>query len=126
MTLIEMMIVVGIVAILGSIAINSYRSSVIRSNRAEATAALLRIQAAQEKYYLSRNTYTSNLALLGSSNTTERGLYTLRVDNATTTGYTARATATGSQAVDTDCAVFTITETGARTPAPTTGTRCWR
>lgn len=127
MTLIEMMIVVAVVAILGSIAMASYRGSVLRSNRAEAAAALLRIQTAQEKYYLSRNTYTKNLALLGSSENTERRLYTIDVEvDDDGDGYTARATATGSQTADTDCAVLTIDETGNRTPAPTDATRCWR
>jgi type IV pilus assembly protein PilE len=127
MTLIEMMIVVAIVAILGTIALGNYRASVLRSNRAEATAALLRIQAAEEKYYLSRNTYTNNLALLGSSENTERGLYTLRIQvGGTGDTYTARATATGSQTADTECPVFTIDETGARTPVPGDANRCWR
>ena len=127
MTLIEMLVVVAIVAILGTIAVGNYRSSALRSNRAEATAALLRLQAAEEKYYLSRNTYTNNLALLGSSANTERRLYTLQVvvDDGGD-GYTATATATGSQVADTECPVFTIDETGARTPVPGDANRCWR
>ena len=127
MTLIEMMIVVAIVAILGSIAVGSYRASVLRSNRAEATAALLRIQAQQEKFYLSRNIYTNNLALLGATENTERRLYVIRVAlNRAGEGFTATATAAGNQTADTECPVFTIDETGNRTPAPGAGTRCWR
>jgi type IV pilus assembly protein PilE len=127
MTLIELVVVVAIVAILGSIALTSYRSSVLRSNRAEAATALLKIQSAQEKYYLSRNTYADDVALLGSTENTERGLYIIDVavdDDGD--GYTARATATGSQTADTDCAVLTIDETGNRTPAPSDASRCWQ
>jgi type IV pilus assembly protein PilE len=127
MTLIELVVVVAIVAILGSIALTSYRSSVLRSNRAEAASALLKIQTAQEKYYLSKNTYTEDVVLLGGTENTERGLYTIDVavdDDGD--GYTARATATGSQTADTDCAVLTIDETGNRTPAPNDASRCWQ
>jgi type IV pilus assembly protein PilE len=129
MTLVELMIVVAIVAILGTIAVANYRGHVIRSNRAEATAALLRIQVAQEKYYLSRNAYANSLALLGlgSTNVTERGLYNLQVVvDPDGDGYTARATATGSQAVDTECQTLSIDEAGLRQPTPGPTNRCWR
>ena len=127
MTLVEMLVVVAIVAILGTIAVGNYRSSALRSNRAEATAALLRIQAQEEKYYLNRNTYTENPQLLGLAANTERGLYKLEVevgDDGDT--FTAKATAQGSQTADKDCPVFTIKETGARTPIPGDPNRCWR
>lgn len=123
-TLIELMVVVAIVAILGTIAVGNYRSHAIRSNRAEAKAALLRIQAAQEKYYLSRNTY-GTLAQLNLPATTERRIYTIAVENPNVTGYTARATATGTQAADTDCPVFTIDAQGQRQPTPGTSP-CWQ
>jgi type IV pilus assembly protein PilE len=126
-TLIEMMVVVAIVAILGTIAVGNYRASVLRSNRAEATAALLRIQAAEEKYYLSRNAYTEDPALLGLAENTERGLYRLDVDVSDDGDrFTATATAIGSQTSDEECPVFTIDEAGARTPVPGDANRCWR
>jgi type IV pilus assembly protein PilE len=126
-TLVELLVVVSIVAILGTIAVANYRSSALRSNRAEATAALLRIQAQQEKYYLNRNTYTADPALLGLAANTERGLYRLQVVvGANGDTFTATATATGSQTADRDCPVFTINETGARTPVPGDANRCWR
>lgn len=123
-TLIELMVVVAIVAILATLAAGNYRSHALRSNRAEAKSALLRIQAAQEKYYLSQNTY-GNLAQLRLPATTERRLYGIEVLNPTATGYTARATATGSQVADTECATLTIDAAGARTPTPGTS-RCWQ
>jgi type IV pilus assembly protein PilE len=126
-TLVELLIVVAIVGILGTIAVANYRGHVIRSNRAEATAALLRIQVAQEKYYLSRNTYANNVALLGLGSTTERGLYTLQIaDGANAAGYTAQATAAGSQVSDTECQTMSIDQTGRRLPTPGTTSRCWQ
>lgn len=123
-TLIELMVVVAIVAILGTVAAANYRSQALRSNRAEGKSALLRLQAQQEKFYLTRHTYTTNLTDLQMTATTERGLYTLQV-NLTNggDGYRAVASAAGSQVVDTECPTFSITETGIREPA--TG-RCWQ
>lgn len=124
MTLIELMAVVVIIAILGTIALTSYRSSVIRANRAEGTATLLRVQAAQEKFYLNQFAYTDDLSKLKIPASTERDLYGIQVA-LTATGYKVTATAKNGQAGDSECAVLTIDETGNRTPSPAT-TRCWR
>lgn len=127
MTLIELVVVVAIIALLASIAVPSYRQYVLRSNRAEAKAALLTVAAAQEKFYLQNNTYTDELTVappggLGLVDTTENGLYTIAVDDADVEGFTATATATGSQTQDADCATFSIDQTGARTA---TSADCW-
>jgi type IV pilus assembly protein PilE len=128
MTLIELMIVVSIVAILGSIAVANYRGYVLRSNRTEATAALLRIQVAQEKYYLNKNAYAGNLVALGlgTRTTTERGYYTLTVLPGPNDTYLATANATGSQTADTACQTFTINQSGDKTPTPSATNKCWR
>jgi type IV pilus assembly protein PilE len=125
-TLVELMITVAIVAILGTIAVNSYRSSVLRANRAEAKSALLRLQAAQEKYYLSLNTYAPALADLKMTVDTERRLFTLQLaTDADGQGYTATASAAGSQVADAECPNFSIDETGTKTPSAATSA-CWR
>src|SRR5437763_2903936 len=82
MTLIELMVVVAIVAILASLAVGSYRRYVLRANRTDATSALLRIQVAQEKYFLQNNTYTTDVTDLpptglGVASPTTNGFYTL-------------------------------------------------
>jgi len=139
-TLLELMAVVVILGILASIAIPSYRMYVLRAQRVDATAALLRVAAAQEKFYLQNNTYTTTLGSgglnLGSGNQTEKGWYTLSVAAPTGftigTAYTATATATSGQNQyrDTDCRTFTIRETGERGAANSGGTAntaaCWR
>lgn len=134
-TLVELMITVVVISILASIAIPSYRNYVMRSQRSEATTALLRLQAAQEKFFLQNNTYSANLAGappngLGMSTPTDGGHYNLTIDAGAGVQFTARATATGSQTDDTKCQVFTINESGVRrgldgSSADQTA-ECWR
>ena len=59
-TLMELMITLAIVALLAAIAVPSYREYIIRSNRIDATSALLKIAAAQEKFFLQNNSYATN------------------------------------------------------------------
>ena len=119
-TLIELMIAVLIISILSAIAVPSYRNYILRSRRTDATTALMRLQAAEEKYYLQYNTYTANLTDgapdgLGIGTGTENSYYTLAVAlQPLGVGYTATATpsATGRQSDDGKCTTFTITHTG--------------
>ncbi len=127
-TLIELMIVVAIVAIMASIAIPAYGRYVMRANRVDGTAALLRLAAAQERFYLQNNTYAATPAALGI-NGTENGFYALAVNGASAAGYTATATAQGRQADDDDCDVFSINQLGQRTSTgggSDTSAICWR
>ena len=126
-TLIELMIVVLVVGILASIAVPSYRAYLLRSHRVEATAALLNLAAAQEKFYLQNNTYTMELEDappdgLGLQAVTANDFYDIAIDSADAAGFQATATAKGGQADDSHCAEFTIDQTGTRTA---TSTDCW-
>lgn len=132
-TLIELMVVVAIVAVLGTIAVSSYRSYLLRTNRTEAKMALLRVQAAQEKFFLQQRRYASNAELddappdgLGVDPTTPGQFYTISLDDVDeNVEYLARATAINGQAEDTAaCQVLTINERGQRSPAEDSG--CWR
>jgi type IV pilus assembly protein PilE len=127
MSLIELMVVVAIVALLATIAVPSYRQFLLKSHRAEAKAALLNLAAAQEKFYLQNNTYTTDLttappAGLGLTPTTVNGHFTVAISAANAAGFTATATAAGGQAQDSSCATFTINQAGARTA---TSSSCW-
>lgn len=127
-TLIELMIVVVIIAIIGAIALPSYRQYSIRAQRTEAKSALLQLATNQERYYQDNgNTFTSVLADVNMPAATENGNYTLSIDaGADTTTFTARATAVGGQAADDDdCQVFTIDAQGVRGATPDPNDNCW-
>ena len=64
-TLIELVIVTIIVGILAAIAIPSYRSYVLRSQRSDAKDAVLALATQQEKHYLQCNRYAAAIAGLG-------------------------------------------------------------
>jgi type IV pilus assembly protein PilE len=133
-TLIELMIVLAVIAILSSIAISNYRSYTMRANRIDGETMLMKIQVAEEKFFLQNNTYTTALATappngLGLAATTTSGFYTLAVVAGSTgsiaTSYAATATATGTQTHDTAaCLALTINDQGQRTPADSSG--CWK
>ena len=128
-SLIELMIVVAIVALLAAIALPNYRQHVIRSHRTDATSALLRLAATEEKFYIQNNRY-GTFAEIGSPET-ENGWYTLAVSDADAASFTATATvADGSgQEDDPHCKVFSINAAGqklATDPGDADSTdQCW-
>lgn len=132
-TLMELMIVIVVIGILASIAVPSYRNYVVRAQRTDAMSALLRVAAAQEKFYLQNNTYASNDLLdddpedggLGIPGTENRW-YTLAITSTDLTrNFTVTATPVsgGAQANDSHCASFSLTSAGAKSA---TNTDCWR
>lgn len=136
-TLIELLTVVVVVAVLASIAVPSYRRYLLRAQRSDATTALLRLQSAEEKFFLQYGAYTTDLTsnaptgLGQTSSRSERGYYQLGVAP-TTTGYDAVATVVsgGGQGDDKKCASFKVTERGVKSAldsANATSTdECWR
>lgn len=129
-TLIELMTVIVIIAVLASMAIPGYRRYVVRSNRTDATVALMRVLAAQEKFYLQNNAYAPDVATLRVAGTSDQGLYALSIaPGAGNQSYTATAApvAGKSQASDTKCLSFTITDIGVRNVTGPDGQAvCWR
>jgi type IV pilus assembly protein PilE len=131
-TLIELIIVVVIIGILAAVALPSYRRYVTRSQRADATSALLALATAQEKFYLQCNNYATAIAgttdcaggKVAFSSTSEHGWYDLSITAASTTDFTVRAVPAsgGPQAGDTDCSFFQVTGRGARTASQA---KCW-
>lgn len=133
-TLIELITVVIVVAILASIAVPSYRQYLLRTNRADAKTALLKLQAAQEKFYLSNNAYTDKVsdappAGLGLMAKSDHGFYQLKVE-LKDTGYlaTAEVVSGAGQQDDKPCLNFTITDTGVRGVSAAGGNvnTCWK
>lgn len=138
-TLVELMVTIAIVGILASIAYPAYRAQVLRAQRTDATAALLRVAAAQERYYLQNNTYAATANITTAPPTglgipgTDRRYYTLTIESTDlVNAFTAVAVpATGSpQLKDTNCARFTVTEALLRGATKSSGTdnttTCWR
>jgi type IV pilus assembly protein PilE len=131
MTLLELVIALAVSAVLAVGAMSSYRQHVLRTHRTEAKTALLRLHAAQERFYTRNgNRYTSNLTLLGYSTPTDAptagGRYLLSVDpDAGTLGFTARAVASGAMTNDRECRELTIDAQGLRGASPDPHDRCW-
>lgn len=130
-TLLELLIVVAVFSIIMSMGAAGYRQYITKANRVDATALLMRVAAAQERYYLQQNTYTSNLAALGfPDGSSERGYYTLSVTPALAglaVGYTATAKAVlgESQADDDKCKELSVNESGLRESTPEGPDICW-
>lgn len=144
-TLIELLIVIVIMAILVGASTAGYRQYVQRANRVDATSALLKLSAAQERFYLQNNRYATTAAELtdppsgglGISGT-QHGFYQLSVEpgpDGAAAGYIATATADAakSQRDDDDCQVLSIDQSGQRGAADSGGgqgaevtARCWR
>ncbi|MGQ0579652.1 MAG: type IV pilin protein [Betaproteobacteria bacterium] len=132
-TLIELMIVVAVIGILGSIALPSYQRYVIRTQRSVAQQFLMHISSRQEQYLLDARAYTNVPSDPGGAvkglfpvsspegwtcNATRctNGRYdiTMVVDNAAAPPtYTITATALGTQASDGNVALNSI---GQKTP----------
>ena len=139
-TLIELIVVMIIVGILAAVAIPSYRSYVIRSQRADAKDALLALATAQEKFYLQCNTYATGIAAanncgggnLRGAATSKNGWYNLDIPFGNATSYTVRASAApgGNQFQDAACRTFLVTDRGIRTALNSGGAdntaECWR
>ena len=125
-TLIELMIVVVIIAIITSVAFPNYRAFIIRSQRAEAKAAVLKAAVNQEKWYLTRNQFSTDLATLGfkSPFKTESGKYLLSISaSSPTSDFTVTATYQGTDVEKDKCKTFSIDSRGNKTSAPYTD--CW-
>jgi type IV pilus assembly protein PilE len=127
LTLIEIMVVVALIGILASIALNSYQSSALKSRRYAAQSCLMEQAQHMERYYTSTNnpmTYTG--AVLPSSAACRANLaslYTFSLPAAANSSQTfsVQATATGTQTGDTGCTTLSLNQAATRSPS----TGCW-
>ncbi|MEJ1965719.1 MAG: type IV pilin protein [Gammaproteobacteria bacterium] len=136
-TLMELLTVMVVIGILAAIAVPSYRSYLLRANRADAKSALLEVRVAQEKYFLQNNKYTDKVTDapptgLGMSGSTTHGYYAISIPTLGTgaQSYTAKATpiAGAGQTDDKKCDSFTLSDTGVRgiTGTSPDSDSCWR
>ncbi len=130
-TLIELIITVALLAIITTISVASYRQYMLRANRTDARAFLLRIATAKERWFLDNNEYSNAPETeLRVGKTSEHGYYkvTILQNKNPATGYRAIATPVegGRQSADTDCLELSIDATGLRKSAPKDIEVCWR
>lgn len=144
-TLIELMIVVLVMSLVLGLSIPTYRNYSLRAGRADASNALLRIAAAQERFYLAQGQYATSAAELTAAPPnglgftgakSERGYYDLTVavgpSGQAAVDYQATATVdTGSnQKDDSDCTSLSVDQSGRRGAnggyVAATVEKCWR
>jgi len=140
-TLLELMIVVGVVAILAAIALPNYTEHVRKGKRAEAARAVGEFQLALERWRQECSTFADSAVCkdFDGDGTVEAGegvypaaptsnYYTLDVSGQTPTGYMITATRK-SDWNDPRCGNFTMTiATGTATKGVSVGdvAYCWR
>lgn len=117
-TLIEVMVTVVIIAIIASIAFPSYQQMVLRSHRSDAIDTLANTAQLLERQFTQTNSYNGVAVPATSTN----GFYSISA-NISAASYTLTATARGRQAKDTECASFSIDNTGQK--LATTAGACW-
>jgi type IV pilus assembly protein PilE len=134
-TLIELMITVAIAATLAAIALPAYNNQIRKSRRTEARTALLELTGRAERLYSVMNTYwgttTANTLVpadLGYQGawpiSVGSGYYTINLsNNGTGQAFKFTATAVGAQANDTQCAAFSVDNTGNQQATDPT---CWK
>ena len=112
-SLTELLTVVAIIGILGAVGYPAY-SDYTQQALLDGQAALLSMATEQERFYLSNNTYSAIADIWTASGgqfESLEGYYTLEVVSGNANTFVVRATATGIQAADTDCAVMELDNT---------------
>jgi type IV pilus assembly protein PilE len=124
-TILELMISLGIVALLATIAVPAYQNHVLKTNRADAQAALLELAHFMERHYAKNGGYlvgTDPPPLPFSVTPRESGNTSYQISvSATQHTYTLQAQPTGGQVND-QCGTLTLDNTGVTTP---TTNNCW-
>ncbi len=133
-TLIELMVTVGIVAILGTIAMSTYTKQVQKSRRTDARSAVLDLAGREEKLFSTTNAYSATPSDLGYAAvgvnfpvTVGSGYYqvTVAVPNPPVS-YLITATPLGTQLNDTACASLSVDQLGSQASTGTdTASNCW-
>ena len=130
-TLVELMVVVGIVAIIASIAIPAYDAQIRRGHRAEAQQFLVEVANREAQYLLDARNYavgsTALTDLTLTVPTTVATFYTIDVLNGasgttptTPPSFLVRATPNAGTKQASD-GILTLTDTGAKTHAGNPG-----
>lgn len=139
-TLIEVLIALGIMAILGALVYPTYQGAVRKAKRAEARVALLRLMQQQERYYTQRTTYLAFSA--DSIDPDAKRFQWFSGDNPAASAYEIRGTPCPGETlqtcivlsarpgtarvntafIDTECGELSFSSSGIKTPARP---ECW-
>lgn len=125
-TLAEVCVALALVAVLCAVAWPSYSAQLAQARRADAVAALTRLQIQQERFRAAHGLYAPDLASAGVAPRSEQALYELQLRATGPDGYLASATArpSGAAAGDAACATLTLElRDGFAHPGPSA--RCW-
>jgi type IV pilus assembly protein PilE len=126
-TLIELVVTMGVIAILAAIAYPNYLAYTQRGNRTDATRNMLLIGQALERCYSQTFSYIGCANVPASTTTT---FYTISLATPTASQYTLTAVPNGlPQTGDSTCQTFTMSSGGVQTATDSGGadqtTKCW-
>lgn len=123
--IIELLVVLAIMGILASVLLPGYQDHVLKSYRAEAMQALLKVAGLQEMLLVDQQRYSADLTELGFAAKqflTESGRYKISAV-VTEQGYELKAQAQQAQTEDKSCQVFLLNNYGQKSSEP--GSVCW-
>lgn len=137
MTLMELLVVTAVVAILGSMAVSSYRQYALRAGRSEGKVALMTQQQNLERCFTRFSRYVTEAgqcptydALSGDGIASAEGRYLVTGvfdEDEVTYVLTAEPVAGAGMDGDTRCGSFIIESDGTRTTDPSdNAAECWR
>ncbi len=127
-SLIELVVVMGIAAILTMIAVPSYQASVIKGRRAEARVVINDTAQRLERCYTQFGAYDADDCPIDDAEeiTSQGGFYTLTVAIPDAANYTLTAAPEGPQVEDDRCGDLGLTNTGVRTKTGSADLEdCW-
>ena len=127
-TLVEVMVIVGIIAILAAIAVPTYDAQKRKGYRTDAVRALTESAQLQERWYSNNGTYATLDNIYGTTfDTSANGQYAINASYSAV-HFTITATAQGNQLDDKKCRTFTIDHVGRKTStddSAAASTGCW-
>jgi type IV pilus assembly protein PilE len=123
--LIEVLVVLAIMGILASVLLPGYQEHVLKSYRAEAMQALLKVAGLQEMLLVDQRRYSADMTELGFAAKqffTESGRYKISAV-ITEQGYQLKAQAQQAQTEDKSCQIFLLNSYGQKSSEPSSA--CW-
>ena len=124
---VELLACVAVTATLAALALPGFHAAWLHARRSAAVAALLRLQLAEERFFVEHSRYATDLgelyAATGAALAPDH--YQLAAASAGAEQYRLEATAVGAQTGDRpDCLQLAVNQRGERSPPEPSG--CWR